>query len=348
MSTSTPLTDAPDTALAPSSRVRSGAAYLARIGGLLIAVVVLVVVFAALSQGRFAGISNLLGVLRATSTIAIIGMGLTMVIVTGEIDLSFAALYGLCATIMAVAWMELGLPVYVAIALAFLVAIGVALLNAFFTTVVKVPSFIATLAASTFIYGTTLAVGKTQTFNPEYPVHGQPLPPDQLDFFTGLSNAALPFNFPMQGLWLIITALIFSFLLGRSLFGFRLKAIGGNPAAASLARLRVRKYKFIAFILCSTMACLAAILDFAFVGSTSPASGQSLLFPVFAAVIIGGASLTGGRGRISGTVTGAVLLAVLTNGLAVVNAGTAVQQWVLGLVTLGAVVLDQVTRRFNR
>ncbi|MEA2608968.1 MAG: ribose transport system permease protein [Chloroflexota bacterium] len=338
----------PATGPALQDRLRLAGTSLARIGGLLIAVLLIGGAFAVLSEGRFIGIANLLGLLRAMSTIAIVGMGLTMVIVVGEIDLSFGALYGLCATVMAVSWMQGGFSVFAAIVLAFAVAIAVGLFNGFFTTVVKVPSFIATLGASTLIFGFTLFLGKTQTYNPAYPVTGRALDPAELAFFTGLSNQSLPFGVPMQGLWMLGAAVLFSFLLGRSLFGFRLKAIGGNPQAAVLARLPVRRYKFLAFILCGLMACLAAVLDFAFVGSASPSGGQSLLFPVFAAVIIGGASLSGGRGTIIGTLLGALLLAILTNGLAVLRADTFAQQMLLGTVTIGAVVLDQVTRRFAR
>jgi ribose/xylose/arabinose/galactoside ABC-type transport system permease subunit len=329
-------------------RFRLAATTLARVGGLVIAILIIGALFASLSGGRFVSFNNLLGLVRAMSTIAIVGLGLTLVIVVGEIDLSFGALYGLCGTVCAVAWMEGGMPVYIAIALAFLVAVGVGAFNAFFTTVVKVPSFIATLGASTLVYGLTLYVGKTKTFNPAYPIQGQYVDPGQLSFFRGLGNQDLPFGFPMQGVWMLVMAVIFAFLLGRSLFGFRLKAIGGNLAAAQLARLPVRRYKFAAFILTAMMACLAAILDFAFIGSTQPSGGQSLLFPVFAAVIIGGASLAGGRGTMFGTLMGALLLAILTNGIAVLNAGTFAQQMLLGTVTIAAVVLDQLTQRQRR
>ncbi|MDX6579174.1 MAG: ribose transport system permease protein, partial [Gaiellales bacterium] len=125
--------------------------------------------------------------------------------------------------------------------------------------------------------------------------------------------------------------------------GFRLKAIGGNRQAAALARLPVRKYVFIAFILCACMSCLAGLLDFAFIGSAGPNDGQSNLFPVFAAVIIGGASLTGGKGTVFGTLCGALLLAVLNNGIALEADGSFVQQILLGTVTILAVVLDRYT-----
>lgn len=149
----------------------------------------------------------------------------------------------------------------------------------------------------------------------------------------------------MQAVWMIVIAIVFWFLMNRSLFGFRLKAIGGNPEAARLARLPVTRYKFAAFIISATMACTAALLDFSFIGSAQPSAGQQLLFPTFAAVIIGGASLAGGRGSVAGTIAGALLLATLANGVALLAAGPFAQQVLLGTVTIGAVLLDQFTQR---
>ena len=125
-----------------------------------------------------------------------------------------------------------------------------------------------------------------------------------------------------------------------SLFGFRLMAIGGNPEAGKLARLPVRRYKILAFILCSILAAIAGILDFSFIQTSQPDIGLSQTFPVFAAVIIGGASLSGGKGTIIGTLGGALLLAELQIGLALLSPGPHVQQIFLGAVTIGAVALD--------
>ena len=192
--------------------------------------------------------------------------------------------------------------------------------------------------------GFTLLITDTKTFNYLYPDSGIKPNPGDVDFFRGLANQALPEKFPMQGVWMIGIAILFWFILNRSLFGFRLKAIGGNPEAARLARLPVRKYKFAAFTICAVMACLAAMLNFSFIGSTQPSAGQELLFPTFAAVIIGGASLTGGRGSVAGVIAGALLLSVLNNGLALLSAGPFAQQVLLGTVVIGAVVLDRFTQ----
>lgn len=335
-------------ASAATGRAHDVGGALLRVGGVFITVIVVMAVFAILSNGKFLIPANLLGMLRYMSTVAIVGMGLLLVIVVGEIDLSFGYLYGLCANVMAVAWIVWGQPVYVALLLAFAVALFWGLFNAFFTTVVRIPSFIATLGSGTLIFGFTLWITNTRTFNYLYPDPGISLDPGEVGFFQGLANQALPERFPMQGVWMIALALVVWFLLNRSLFGFRIKAIGGNPEAARLARLPVRKYKFAAFVICALMACLAALLNFSFIGSVQPTSGQELLFPTFAAVIIGGASLSGGRGSVVGTLLGALLLAVLANGLALLAAGAFAQQMLLGAVTIGAVVLDQLTQRRRR
>ena len=345
MSTTTSTPEARPTS---SRGVQGVGDVLLRVGGVFITVIIVMAIFAILSNGKFLIPANLLNILRYASTVAIVGLGLLLVIVVGEIDLSFGFLYGLCANVMAVAWLMWGWPAPVALVAAFLVAIFWGLFNAFFTTVIRIPSFIATLGSGTLIFGFTLLITDTKTFNYMYPDSGIKPSVGDVDFFRGLANQALPERFPMQGVWMILVAVVFWFLLSRSLFGFRLKAIGGNPEAARLARLPVRKYKFAAFLACALMACLAAMLNFSFIGSTQPSAGQELLFPTFAAVIIGGASLSGGRGSVAGVIMGALLLAVLANGLALLSAGPFAQQMLLGTVTIGAVVLDQFTQRRRR
>lgn len=320
-----------------------------RVGGLLIAILIVVVVFTLLSKpNTFLTITNFLGVMRSMSTIAIVALGLTLVIVVGEIDLSFGYMYGLASIVIGVAWIVWGWPIYIAILLAFLVAAGLGSVNAFLVTVIRIPSFIVTLGTGQLVFGTTLLVSNTATLNPAYPPSGKVVPPGQVDWFFGLSNQDLPLGIPMQAIWMVCVAVVIGFILSRSLFGFRLKAIGGNPVAAELARLPIRKYKFAAFILCSMLASLAAMLDFSFIGSVQPNAGVSLLFPVFAAVIIGGASLSGGRGTAIGTLSGALLIAIIANGLALLSAGSYLSNFVSGAVTIAAVVLDRFTQSLRR
>ena len=320
-----------------------------RIGGLALAILIVILIFTFLSKpNTFLTVTNALGIMRSMSTIAIVGLGLTLVIVVGEIDLSFGYMYGLAATLCAVSWINWGWPVYLAIAFALGCAALVGMINGFLVTVVKIPSFIVTLGMGQLIFGMTLLTSNTANLNPAYPTGGKPVPPGEIDWFFGLSNQDLPFDIPMQGLWMIGIAIVIGFVLARSLFGFRLKAIGGNPLAAEFARLPIRKYKFAAFMTCSMLAATAAILDFSFIGSTQPNAGVSLTFPVFAAVIIGGASLAGGRGSAIGTLSGALLLAVIGNGLALLSVGSYLSQFAYGGVTIAAVVLDRFTQSLRK
>jgi ribose/xylose/arabinose/galactoside ABC-type transport system permease subunit len=326
-------------------RLRWARSTLARLGGVTLAVVIVGAYFSVRTHGELLVVNNLLGILRGLSSIAIMGFGLTVVIVAGEIDLSFAAVYGLSTNIIAVLWITHGVSVYLAILIAFLAAICVGLFNAFFTVIVKIPSFIATLGSSTLVFGLTLLIGQTQNLSYQYPPNPATVSKGDIRFFTNLGAASLPHGFPEQGLWTIGLLLVFGFLLARTLFGFRLKAIGGSRSAAQVVRLPVKRYIFIAFVISACMGCLAGMLDFSFVGSAGPDDGQTFLFPVFAAVIIGGTHLAGGKGSASGTVTGALLLAVLANGFALIAAGPFASEILLGTVTIGAVVIDRFTSR---
>ena len=214
-------------------------------------------------------------------------------------------------------WIVHGIPVYFAMPLAILVGALVGLFNGMLVTQLKIPSFIVTLGSYNLLYGVTLWVSNTGTFNPAYPPAGKTVPKGELDFFVGLTQSIGSFQLSIEVIWMIAIAIVVGLLLHRSLFGFRLMAIGGNPVAASLARLPVRSYKVMAFVLCGVLAAVAGVLDFSFIQTSQPNTGLSATFPVFAAVIIGGASLSGGKGTVIGTLGGALLLAELQLGLSI-------------------------------
>jgi ribose/xylose/arabinose/galactoside ABC-type transport system permease subunit len=317
-----------------------------RYSGLLFAILVLIGIFTFLTPpNSFLSFGNALGLLRSMATLSIIALAATLVIVVGEIDLSFGALYGLCGMTMAVSWLVWGWPVQLAIVLAFAMALAVGTFNAVLTTRVGIPSFIVTLGSGALCLGFTLLIGNARSYNYQAPIQGHVLVAADVSLFKTLGGADLPFNFPAQGIWLILVAFFFFFLLDRSLFGFRLKAIGGNTRAAIVARLPVVRYKWFAFLAVAFAACLTALLDFSFIGSVQPDSGQTLVFPVISAVIIGGASLLGGIGTTLGALSGALLLAVMANGFAVLAVGSWAQQMLIGAITIFAVVLDRLSTR---
>src|SRR6185312_16117597 len=284
-----------------------------RMGGLFVAIVIVALAMFALKPASFnfdVGIS----VLRAMSSVAIMSLGLTLVIVVGEIDLSFGAMYGLGANSLAVMWILLGVPIYAALPLAIGVGALVGLFNGALVTWLAIPSFIVTLGSYNLLYGVSLWITRTSTFNPVYPPPGSTIPPAQLDFFTGLTASVGSHPISLEVVWML--------------------------GLARIARLPVTRYKILAFVICGMLAAMAGILDFSFIQTTQPNIGLSYTFPVFAAVIIGGASLSGGKGTVIGAMSGALLLAELQQGLALLTPGPHVQQLFLGFVTIGAVALD--------
>jgi len=310
-----------------------------RMGGLFFAIVLVAIVLLIIKPSSF-NVDVGISVLRAMSSVAIMSLGLTLVIVVGEIDLSFGAMYGLGANSLAVLWIVLGAPVYLAIPAAIAIGALVGLANGALVTVMRIPSFIVTLGSYNLLYGISLWITHTSTFNPVYPPPGVEIPDAQLNFFTNLTASFGSHPISLEVAWMIAIALVIGFLLHRTLFGFRLTAIGGNPVAAELARLPVRRYKILAVMICGALSAIAGILDFSFIQTAQPNIGLSFTFPVFAAVIIGGASLSGGKGTVIGAMFGSLLLAEMQQGLALLSPGPHVQQLFLGVVTIGAVALD--------
>ena len=315
--------------------------------GLVIAIV-LISIFFYLNNPAFAKTENIFLLLRAMASLAMIAFAQLLVIIAGELDLSVGSVYGLTAVTLAALWLGVGIspvqmPFVLALAVALIVPLLVGATNAFFTTIVGIPSFIATLGMLSIAQGLELYISKATNFNAQYNI--PPPDPWELGLFRFLGNTKLPYDIPIQVLWLAVAFGVFWVIRHRTLFGFRLLAIGGNPEAARVTRLPVRRYKFIVFMLCAFMAGLAGVLDFSYVGSVGPNSGGGLTFPVFAAVVIGGASLTGGRGTVFGTLMGAVLLAILGNGLAIMGVGAFARLIFVGVVTIGAVALDVLAQR---
>lgn len=312
-----------------------------RILGLWIVIVLVGAAFYLMNE-HFLAQGNLVDLIRASSSLAVVALGETLVLVSGELDLSVGSTYALSSIVVATLWIDHGISVYLAVLIGLVVGGLVGLVNGLVTVVGRIPSFVVTLGTLTLVAGVALVVSNGQYFVPAGNI--PPLPANELDFFAAIGSST-PFGVPSQILWLAASAFIVFVVLHRSAFGFRLMAVGGNPTAARFARLPVRKYRTLVFVACGVLAALAGIIDFSFLGAVQPASsGAGLTFPVFAAVIIGGASLSGGSGTVLGTLTGALLLQVLANGLALVGAGGGAQQIFTGFVTIVAVGLDQWLR----
>lgn len=302
-------------------------------------------------QSAFFNSQNLITLLRSMIALGMIAFAQMLVILVGEIDLSVGAIYGLSAMLTGSLWLGGGvfdfqLPLLLALGIALVVSLFLGLLNGFLNVHIGIPSFIATLGVLNIGEGLQLFVSKASTFTPAY---NQPPPPAwELTTFQWLGAKHLIGSIPVEVLWFFGALLLFWVLRHGTVFGFRLFAIGGNHEAARIARLPVKKYKYIVFAISSLMAGLAGIADFSYVGSVGPSQAGNLQFSAIAAVVIGGASLNGGRGSVIGTLLGVILLALLNNGLALLGVDSFVQLMFIGAVTIIAVWLDILSQKLIR
>ncbi|MFD4507901.1 substrate-binding domain-containing protein [Streptomyces sp. NPDC058457] len=316
-----------------SSTGAGGAAGVRRLlldNGALTALIVLVIAMSALS-GDFLTTDNLLNVGVQAAVTAILAFGATFVIVAAGIDLSVGSVAALSATVLAWTATSHGVPVFLAVVLAVATGIAAGLVNGFLIAYGKLPPFIATLAMLSVGRGLALVISG-----------GSPIAfPDSVSHLGDTLGGWLP----VPVLVMVLMGLIAAFVLGRTYIGRSMYAIGGNEEAARLSGLRVNKQKLAIYALSGLFAAVAGIVLAARLSSAQPQAANGYELDAIAAVVIGGASLAGGTGKASGTLIGALILAVLRNGLNLLNVSAFWQQVVIGVVIALAVLLDTVRRK---
>ncbi|WP_217240302.1 substrate-binding domain-containing protein [Streptomyces sp. AC555_RSS877] len=310
-----------------------GAAAVRRLlldNGALTALIVLVVAMSALS-GDFLTTDNLLNVGVQAAVTAILAFGVTFVIVSAGIDLSVGSVAALSATVLAWSATSHGVPVVLAVVLAVATGIAAGLVNGFLIAYGKLPPFIATLAMLSVARGLSLVISE-----------GSPIAfPDSVSHLGDTLGGWLP----VPVLVMIVMGLIAAFVLGRTYIGRSMYAIGGNEEAARLSGLRVKKQKLAIYALSGVFAAAAGVVLASRLSSAQPQAADGYELDAIAAVVIGGASLAGGTGKASGTLIGALILAVLRNGLNLLSVSAFWQQVVIGVVIALAVLLDTLRRK---
>lgn len=299
------------------------------LGGLI----ALVVVMAVLSRDFLNG-QNLLNVGVQASVTAILAFGVTFVIVSAGIDLSVGSVAALSATVVAWAATGEGLPVWMAVLLGLAVGAASGLVSGTLVAYGKLPAFIATLAMLSVGRGLALVISG-----------GSPIA------FPGAVAAlgdTLGGWLPVPVLVMIAMGLIAALILARTYSGRAMFAIGGNEEAARLSGIHVKRRKLVIYALSGLFAAVAGIVLAARLTSAQPQAATGYELDAIAAVVIGGASLSGGSGKASGTLIGALILAVLRNGLNLLSVSAFWQQVATGLVIALAVLLDTLRRRSAR
>ncbi|MEU0302033.1 substrate-binding domain-containing protein [Streptomyces sp. NPDC006175] len=298
--------------------------------GALSALVVLLVAMSLLS-GDFLTTQNLLNVGVQAAVTAILAFGVTFVIVSAGIDLSVGSVAALSATVLAWSATSAGVPVWLAVIIAVATGIACGFVSGALVAYGKLPSFIATLAMLSVARGLSLVISQ-----------GRPIPfPDSVSVLGDTLGGWLP----VPVLVMIAMGLIAALILARTYIGRSMYAIGGNEEAARLSGLRVKKQKLAIYALSGLFAAVAGIVLASRLVSAQPQAAQGYELDAIAAVVIGGASLAGGVGKASGTLIGALILAVLRNGLNLLSVSAFWQQVVIGVVIALAVLLDTLRRK---
>lgn len=301
--------------------------------GSLAALVVLVVALSLMS-GDFLTVTNLLNVGVQAAVTAILAFGSTFVIITGGIDLSVGAVAALSAMVLAWTAADTGLPWPLATLVALAVGVVCGLVNAVLIAYGKLPPFIATLAMLGVARGLALVVSQ-----------GSPIEmPEEVSRLGDTIGGYLPVPVLVMAVMGVIAAVV----LNRTYTGRAMYAIGGNEEAARLSGIAVGRQKLITYALSGVFAAVAGIVLASRLASAQPQAAAGYELDAIAAVVIGGASLSGGKGRALGTLVGALILAVLRNGLNLLSVSAFWQQVVIGVVIALAVLLDTLRRRGGR
>jgi ribose/xylose/arabinose/galactoside ABC-type transport system permease subunit len=298
--------------------------------GLILSFLLLCLALTLLSD-RFLTFSNIFNILRQSTINGIIAVGMTLVILTAGIDLSVGSILAL-SSVIAASLLQSGMPVPAAIFLGLGIGAGCGLINGVTITRAKVPPFVATLGMM------TIARGLALVFTGGKPITGLP----ETFRFIGTGSVG-PIPTPI-----IIAALAFIIgyiLLTRTSLGQFIYAIGNNPLAARYAGISVSLNITLVYVIGGLLSALAGLILIARLGSAQPTAGLGFEFDAIAAVVVGGTSFAGGQGGLGGTLIGVLIIAVLSNGLNLLNISSFYQPVVSGIVIALALLLHRAVGR---
>lgn len=276
--------------------------------------------------------SNLTIVVTQVSINALLAFGVTFVIITGGIDLSLGSMVAVAGVVAASFAHPDTYPVVVPIFMGLLAGVAMGAFNGFVITRSNVPPFIVTLGTMTIGRGLALILSK-----------GRPIS-NLSDSFNFIGGGQL-LGIPMPIFILIILFVICAILLNKTVLGRYMYAIGGNEQAARASGIPLKKIKMVVYTLCGGLAGIAGILLTSRITTGQPNAGAGFELDAIAAAIIGGTSTSGGTGTMAGALIGALLIGVISNGLDLLNVTSYYQQVVMGVIIIGAVVLDSLNHK---
>jgi ribose transport system permease protein len=334
----------------PLGRPRSVAALLAKLLNsgarqklLAFASLIALIVFFGFAAPQFLQTDNLVSILQATAVNGVLAIASTFIIITGGIDLSVGTLMTFCAVMTGVVLTNWGMPLFVGVLAALFFGALCGSTSGFLVAKLKIPPFIATLGMMMLLKGLSLVISGTK------PIYFNDTPgftSISLDSLIGMLIPPLPI--PNSVLILFVLAIAAAIILNKTLFGRYTFALGSNEEAVRLSGVDVDAWKIAVYTVGGSICGIAGLLIASRLNSAQPALGQGYELDAIAAVVIGGTSLSGGTGTITGTMIGAFIMSVLVNGLRVMSVAQEWQIVVTGVIIIAAVYMDMLRRRKQR
>jgi ribose transport system permease protein len=330
-----------DTALATAAPSRSGLFTVAALQkAVAFVVLIALVAYFSVAAPNFMTEQNIVGILQATAVNGVLGVACTFVIISGGIDLSVGTLMTFTAVMCGVFLTNWGLPMPFGVAAALVFGALCGAVSGLIIAKLQVPPFIATLGMMLLLKGLALVIAQDK------PIYFNDTPNFSLISNDSLVGYVWPsFEVPNGVLILFLVAISASIVLNKTLLGRYVFALGSNEEAARLSGVNVDFWKIVTYALGGTICGIAGLIIASRLNSAQPALGQGYELEAIAATVIGGTSLSGGRGTMLGTIIGAFIMSVLTNGLRIMGVAQEWQIVVTGVIIIVAVYVDMRLRR---
>lgn len=299
--------------------------------GILIVLIALSVVFAIMTSGQFFALENIFNILKQVAVVGIMSVGMTMVLLTGGIDLSIGSIAGVGCVVTASLLLR-GMNVWLVVPAVLGISTVIGLLNSFFINELQIPPLITTLAMMTSIRGVAYLI-----------TGGLPIFGFKSDIlFLGQGYVGF---IPVPVIVMVIVFIVGIVFVQNTRYGRYMYGVGGNEEATRLSGISVKKIKYVVYSISGLLAGLAGMVMLARINSGTPKMGQGYEMDVITAVVLGGVSISGGEGKLGFVVVGVLIMGVLTNGLILLNVQEYVQWVIKGLALISAVGLDRFIQK---
>lgn len=302
-----------------------------RESGLMLLLILMIVLMSIARPDTFFTSENLFNILRQVSLVTIVAVGQTLVVTSGGIDLSVGFSLGLAGIIISYC-LKAGVNPVISMVLGIAASVLLGLFNGIVITKVKLPPFIVTIGTSYIARGISYVV-----------TSGFPIRVTQ-PFVLGIANNYLGIV-PVMTIIMIVIVAIGIYILNKTVYGMRTKAIGGNEVAAKLSGINVTKHKISIYMLCGLFCGIAGMIMIGRLNAGNPNAGVNYETDSIAATIVGGTSMAGGEGTMLGTLLGSLVLGVIKNGLVLLNVNMYWQTVVSGAIIISVCAVDNLTRK---